>query len=290
MTFNLAGFCLADNALRRPAKTALILTDGTIETRLTYREFDLAVRRLAAGLSSLGLAPGARVMIRRGNDLLYILSFFALIAAGLVALPSSGQLTQEEADFLAADSGAEAAICSGGLNVHGTRLIDDAELARLAAFPPRAFAATAPDDPAFLIYTSGTSDRPKGVLHAQRVILGRAPMLDHWLGLRDSDIMLHAGAINWTFTLGVGLMDPFARGASAVLYNGIADASVWPRLIARFGATIFAAVPGVFRQMLRAPGCTARKSGEPAPWRHGRRGARAGASRAMAGKIGQAAL
>ncbi len=266
MSFNLAGFCLTDNAVRRAEKTALILTDGTIETRLTYAEFDLAVRRLAAGLSSLGLAPGARVMIRRGNDLFYVVSFFALIAAGLVALPSSAQLTQEEADFLAADSGAEAAICSGGLTVHGTRLIDDAELARLAGSSPRAFAATAPDDPAFLIYTSGTSDQPKGVLHAQRVILGRAPVLDHWLGLRESDIMLHAGAINWTFTLGVGLMDPFARGASAALYNGRADASVWPRLIARFSATIFAAVPGVFRQMLREPDCTAKNL---ASLRHG---------------------
>ncbi|MGO8739573.1 class I adenylate-forming enzyme family protein [Rhodoblastus sp.] len=257
MSFNLAGCCLAENARRRAEKTALTLTGGTIDTRLTYAEFDLAARRLAAGLSSLGLAPGARVMIRRGNDLSYVLSFFALIAAGLVALPSSAQLIQEEADFLAADSGASAAICSGGLTVKGTRIIGDAELARLAAFAPRAFAATAPDDPAYLIYTSGTSDRPKGVLHAQRAIRGRAPMLDHWLGLQDSDIMLHAGAINWTYTLGVGLMDPFARGASAVLYDGRADASVWPKLIARFSATIFAAVPGVFRQMLREPGCTA---------------------------------
>jgi acyl-coenzyme A synthetase/AMP-(fatty) acid ligase len=257
MSFNLAGFCLTESAARRAGKTALILTDGKVETRLTYAEFDLAVRRLAAGLSSLGLKPGARVMIRRGNDLYYVLSFFALIVAGLVALPSSAQLTQEEADFLAVDSGAEAAICSGGLTVNGTRMIDDTELARLAAFPPRAFAATAPDDPAFLIYTSGTSDRPKGVLHAQRVILGRAPGLDHWLDLRESDILLHAGAINWTFTLGVGLMDPFTRGASAVLYNGPADASVWPGLIARLSATIFAAVPGVYRQMLRAPDCTA---------------------------------
>jgi acyl-coenzyme A synthetase/AMP-(fatty) acid ligase len=254
--FNLAGFCLAENAARRAGRPALILTDGTIETRLTYEDIDRAVRRLAAGLSSLGLEPGARVMIRRGNDLFYVLSFFALVAAGLVALPSSALLTQEEADFLAADSGAAAAICSEGMTVRGTRIIDDAELARLAAFAPRDFAATAPDDPAFLIYTSGTADRPKGVLHAQRVILGRTPMLDHWLGLRDSDVMLHAGAINWTYTLGVGLMDPFARGACAVLYAGRADPGVWPRLIARYSASIFAAVPGVYRQMLRAPDCT----------------------------------
>jgi acyl-coenzyme A synthetase/AMP-(fatty) acid ligase len=82
-------------------------------------------------------------------------------------------------------------------------------------------------------------------------------MLDHWLGLTESDVLLHAGAFNWTYTLGVGLMDPFSRGATALLYNGPPDPGVWPRLIARHGATIFAAVPGVYRQMLREPSCTA---------------------------------
>ena len=255
--FNLAAHCLAANAARRPDKTALILTDGAGENRLSYGELDLAVRRLAAGLSSLGLAPGSRVMIRRGNDLGYALSFFACIAADLIALPSSAQLTEEEADFLVADSGAQAVICSDGLTAHGARLIDDDEFAWLAAFPPRHYADTAPDDPAYLIYTSGTASRPKGVLHAQRVILGRAPMFDHWLGLTEHDIMLHAGAINWTYTLGVGLMDPFAKGATAILYNGAADPAVWPALIARFGATLFAAVPGIYRQMLRQLACTA---------------------------------
>jgi len=262
-SFNLAAYCLAQNAARRPDKTALILTDGESERRLTYGEIDIAVRRLAAGLSSLGLERGARVMIRRGNDLDYVLSFFAIIAAGLVALPASAQLTEEEAGFLLQDSGAAALICGEGLAfaTEGARLIDQAELACLSAFPPRDYAATSREDPAYLIYTSGTASRPKGVLHAQRVILGRAPMLDHWIGLEEGDIVLHAGAMNWTYTLGVGLMDPFSRGATAILYNGPRDAGVWPRLIARFGATIFAAVPGVYRQMLREESCRREKFG-----------------------------
>jgi acyl-coenzyme A synthetase/AMP-(fatty) acid ligase len=255
--FNLAAFCLAENAARRPGKTALIVAGAGSDRRLTYGELDLAVRRLAAGFASLGFSPGARVLIRLGNDLDYALSFFALIAAGLVALPASSQLTTEELDYLITDSGAAAVICPQGLAASSARVIDAAEYEKLAAFPPCDCAATAPDDPAYLIYTSGTASRPKGVLHAQRVILGRAPMLDHWLGLTEADIMLHAGAMNWTYTLGVGLMDPFVRGATAVLYNGPAEASVWPRLIARFGATIFAAVPGVYRQFLREDSCGA---------------------------------
>jgi len=255
--FNLAACCLRGNAASRPHKTALVLAGPDAAPSLTYAELDLAVRRLAAGFSSLGLPPGARIVIRRGNDLSYVLSFFAAIAAGYVALPSSAQLTDEEIAHLVRDSQASALICSDSLQAaHGVRVIGDAELARLAAHPPRDYAETGPDDPAYLIYTSGTSNRPKGVLHAHRVTLGREPMFDAWEGFRETDVVLHAGAMNWTYTLGVGLMDPFRRGATAVLYTGAAYAGVWPRLIARHGATVFAAVPGVYRQMLRQPDCT----------------------------------
>jgi len=247
---NLSAYCLRQNAAARPHKTALILARPEAAESLTYGELDLAVRRLAAGLASLGLPAGARIVIRRGNDLFYVLSFFAAIAAGFVVLPSSAQLTPEEIDHLVADSQAQALICPDSPD-GGVRVIGDAELARLAAFHASDYAETDAEDPAYLIYTSGTASKPKGVLHAQRVARGREPMLDAWEGLRETDVVLHAGAINWTYTLGVGLMDPFSRGATAVLYDGPVDARVWPSLIARFGATIFAAVPGVYRQMLR---------------------------------------
>ena len=44
------------------------------------------------------------------------------------------------------------------------------------------------------------------------------------------DVVLHAGAFNWTYTLGVGLIDPWANGATAVLYDGPTDPAVWPEL------------------------------------------------------------
>ena len=76
-------------------------------------------------------------------------------------------------------------------------------------------------------------------------------MLAHWLGLSETDVMLHAGTMNWTYTLGVGITDPWSVGATAVLYNGPRDPSVWPRLIERHRATIFAAVPSLYRQILK---------------------------------------
>ena len=75
-----------------------------------------------------------------------------------------------------------------------------------------------------MIYTSGTSRRPKGVLHAHAQRLGRRPMLSRLAGASaPDDVMLHAGAFNWSYTLGVGLIDPWACGATAVLYNGPSD-------------------------------------------------------------------
>jgi acyl-coenzyme A synthetase/AMP-(fatty) acid ligase len=255
--FNLARYCLAENARLRPDKTAMILVGADGEFRMSFAEADLAVRRLAAGLQSLGLPPRSRIMIRMANDADYALTYFATMAAGYVALPSSAQLTPTEAAYLLENSGAAAVAASAELAADlslpsGVLLLDPVKLQALKQFAPLPdYTDTAADDPAYLVYTSGTTGRPKGVLHAHRAAWGRRPMHQGWLGLRDSDVMLHAGAFNWTYTLGVGLVDPWAVGATTVLYNGPRDIQVWPQLLARHRATIFAAVPTLYRQILK---------------------------------------
>lgn len=255
--FNIARYCLAGNARVRPDKTAMILVGADHEFRMTFGEVDLAVRRLAAGLQSLGLAPGSRIMIRMANDADYALTYFATMAAGYVALPSSAQLTASEAAYLLENSEAGAVAASAELArdldlPDGIILLDPARLAELKQFAPLAdYADTAADDPAYLVYTSGTTGKPKGVLHAHRAAWGRRPMHQGWLGLQDSDVMLHAGAFNWTYTLGVGLVDPWAVGATTVLYNGPRDIQVWPKLLEKHRATMFAAVPTLYRQILK---------------------------------------
>ena len=260
--FNIARYCLAANAAAMPDKTALIVDSGVGEDRRwSYGEFDRAVRRLAGGLGRLGLAPGERLMIRMDNDVPYILTFFAALAAGLVPLPSAAALTGEEAEFLLTDSAAAAVALSDNLklgsgtpaHVQIVRTEEIVEMARSAV--PVAYADTAAEDPGFLIYTSGTTSgtvgRPKGVLHGHRTAWGRRPMYKGWYGITGNDVILHAGAFNWTYTLGVGMIDPWANGATAVLYNGPPDPAVWPELIARHGVTIFATVPSLYRRILK---------------------------------------
>ncbi len=253
--FNMAAFCLAPDAVRDPAKVALTIEHGHGEPdRWTYGALARAVEGVAAGLGAMGLARGARVMIRMGNTPDAALMFFGAIAGGFVPVPTSSQLTAREAAFLLADSGAQVIALSPELAMdvaEGVRVLDPAAIAALAETAPGGFADTHKDDPAFLVYTSGTSGTPKGVLHAHRSVWGRKPMVEGWYGLTRDDVMVHAGAVNWTYTLGVGLSDPWANGASTVLYNGPKDAGVWPDLIRRHGATLFAAVPSLYRQMLR---------------------------------------
>lgn len=258
--FNMARYCLQAAARTTPDKVALIVVSDAgapVEAaeHWTYAQLDKAVRRTAAGLRHLGLEAGARLMIRMGNTSDYALLFFGAIAAGCVPLPSSAQLTEEEAAFLLADSGARLLAVADELTIRpppGVQVLGMTDVAALRiGHEPLDYADTAADDPAFLIYTSGTTGQPKGVLHAQRSAWGRRPMYQGWYGIRPDDVILHAGAFNWTYTLGVGLTDPWANGATAVLYNGPRDVTVWPTLMEKYRATLFAAVPGLYRQILK---------------------------------------
>ena len=256
--FNGAQHCLAENARLRPDKVALVMAGAGDDVRsLTFGEADRAVRGIAAGLKNLGLEPGARVMIRMGNEADYVLVYFGALAAGLVALPSSPQLTAPEAAFLMENAGVSVVVVGSSLFLDRASLGDRIvlgpdEVAAMKMGPPLAdYTPTRADDPATLVYTSGTTSRPKGVLHAHRAIRGRRPMHAHWLGLSETDVMLHAGTMNWTYTLGVGVTDPWACGATAVLYDGPRDPAVWPALIARHRATLSAAVPSLYRQILK---------------------------------------
>ena len=131
---------------------------------------------------------------------------------GIISLPTSPQLTAEEVSFLIEDSGARAVAMSDALAVDlpsAVARISPDDVARWRAeASPAAYGLTRADDPAFLVYTSGTTGRPKGVLHAHRSAWGRRPMHDAWLGLREGDVLLHAGRLQLDVHAGRGADRP----------------------------------------------------------------------------------
>ena len=272
--FNMAAYCLTAGGPRQPDKTGLILVEVADaperSARLSFAELDIAVRRIAAGLLATGIGPGERLVIALPNTADYLLLFYGALAAGIVPVPASALLTPAETAFLVLNAEAAAVALPEGSAVTvpaGVRVLAPAEIAAIhEADPLPAYADTAADDPAFMIYTSGTSRQPKGVLHAHRSTWGRRPTYAGWSGIGPDDVMLHAGAFNWSYTLSAGLADPWANGATAVLYHGLRDAGVWAKLIAGTGATLFAAVPGIYRQILKQGDITTTGTGR---LRHG---------------------
>lgn len=255
----MAAYVISRAAGVTPDKPALIVCDrpdgAPVET-WTYRAIEHAVLRIAGGLLARGLRRGERILIRLDNTSSYAFAFFGAIAAGLVPLATSTHLTAEEAAFLTSDSGSRAVILADAIArtevPAGVDIITAGDIAAMIREGPRcAFAMTRADDPAYMVYTSGTTARPKGVLHAHRSAWGRRPMYQGWYGIGAHDRVLHAGAFNWTYTLGTGLTDPWANGATSIIHTGEKSPDIWRRLIAATGATLFAAVPGVYRQMLK---------------------------------------
>ena len=259
--FNMARYCLAQSASRLPTKPALVVIDDPdpqtppLET-WTFAQMEDAVLRVAAALEDLGLKPGDRILIRLDNTSTYPILYFGAIAAGLIAVATSSQLTAAEADFLMQDSAPRAVALAPHLPrgdiPDGVVMLEEATVRDMIHYARRgSYADTRAEDPAYLLYTSGTTARPKGVVHAHRVALGRSRTYQGWYGIRPDDVMLHAGAFNWTYTLGTGLIDPWANGVTSTIFVGEKTPEVWPAVIRKAGATIFAAVPGLFRQILK---------------------------------------
>lgn len=251
--FNMAAHVLAAGA-DLPDKPALVVLGPKGDDVWTYARLRQAVGGTATGLLHSGLKPGDRVLLRLGNTAEFPLAFLGCIAAGLLPVPTSAQLTAPEITKIADEISPACVIAGQGLALpdHPAPILTTDALEAFEGLPPAPFELGDPNRPAYIIYTSGTSGQPRAVVHAHRAIWARRMMHDGWYGLTPEDRLLHAGAFNWTYTLGTGLMDPWTLGATALIPAPGTPTGDLPALLLRARATIFAAAPGVYRQMLRA--------------------------------------
>ena len=249
--FNLAAHVLA-HADDTPDKVALAVLRLSGAERWSYARLKEAVLGTGTGLLRAGVKPGDRVLMRLGNTVEFPIAYLGAIAVGLVPVPTSSQLTAREVAKMI-DTLSPALILRGpGIACPETDvpIIDQPALEAMRELPPAAWDMGDPDRMAYIIYTSGTSGVPRAVCHAHRAIWARQMMMQGWYGLRPDDRLLHAGAFNWTYTLGTGLMDPWTMGATALIPDAAITPAQLPLLLKRHDATIFAAAPGVYRKML----------------------------------------
>lgn len=250
--FNMAAHVLA-RADDLADRSALQIVGPSGAERWSYGRLAAAVRGTGTGLLRAGLVPGDRVLLRLGNTPEFPVAFLGAIAAGLIPVPTSAQLTAEEITKMAVQIAPAAVIAGEGISLPDTppMILSEADLRRFETLPPCDYAMGSADRLAYIVFTSGTSGSARAVCHAHRAIWARRMMLDGWYGLSGSDRLLHAGAFNWTYTLGTGLMDPWTVGGTALIPAPGTDPALLPLLLRRFDATIFAAVPGVYRQILK---------------------------------------
>ncbi|MGQ0443283.1 MAG: acyl-CoA synthetase [Methylophilaceae bacterium] len=260
---------------------AMIVEDDTLGTsQITFEALSDQTNRFAQLLRHLNVTVGDRVLIRLPNSLDYPVAFLGAMKRGAISVPTSTLLTTEEVAYLAKDSGAKVLVTDkaawanmqahlqgealaqvshvlvtgvGELEANPSVNVLDLSDALQSITKTEKIHQTLATDPAYLVYTSGTTGYPKGVLHAHRALLGRAPASTYWFDFDrgSQDRIVHSGKFNWTYVLGSGLMDPLYLGKTVIVHEGKNDAHTWTNLIAKHQATVFVGVPTIYRQIIQ---------------------------------------
>jgi long-chain acyl-CoA synthetase len=208
----------------RPASVAVV--DG--ERRVTYADLDALVAATADELTGSGLRPGDRVALALGTGLDFVRYYLAASRAGLVCVPLNPAYTDPERDYILGDCGARAIVTATGLR----ELPGDA--------PPAG-------DLAVLLYTSGTSGRPKGAMLTDGALLAN---LDQLAALEpktitDVDRVFVPIPLFHIYGLTCGLGAALHSGATAVLHEQF-SAEATLAVMAAEHVTAVVGVPSMF--------------------------------------------
>ncbi|WP_323594747.1 aldolase/citrate lyase family protein [Aliarcobacter butzleri] len=259
---------------------AMIIEDDKLGTdEITYKELAKKSDQVANFFTGIGLEPRDRVLVCLKNSLAYPISFFGTMKAGIIAVPTSTLLSGSEVKYLAEDSQARAIVLSSTMYenlvpylenldnlktivIAGVDSVEDLkkpkdinvyalnQIFKTIDTTPNHYKSKS-GEPAYLVYTSGTTGYPKGVLHSHRSLVGRKPATDYWFDFKENDRIMHSGKFNWTYVLGSALMDPLYNGHTVIAYEGANDATTWINLIKKHQCTIFIGVPTIYRQIIQ---------------------------------------
>ncbi|HWB69218.1 MAG TPA: AMP-binding protein [Solirubrobacterales bacterium] len=242
------------------ARPALIEVSAGGERRL-HHFGELFAR--SAGLSGAFAARGVRrgdvVMTLVGSRVEWVLALLACWRMGAVALPCNPQLRRKDLELRARAANPKLAVGEArylGELPDGIPYMDMDDLARvfdedLDQETPAAVERLDPGDPAAIVFTSGTTGEPRGVLYPQRYLSGQRLQAEHWFGARDGDVAWCTAAPGWAKSTRNAFVAPWACGAVAVLHDARFDPSERLRLCEELGVNVLCQAPTEYRLLAK---------------------------------------
>jgi acyl-coenzyme A synthetase/AMP-(fatty) acid ligase len=240
-----------------PRRTALVFISSDGERReIAFGEVADRSARLAGALAVRGVGRGDVVMTVIGNRPEWVCAMVACFRIGAVALPCNEQL--RPADLRARIEGAAprlvladerdaASVEEAGFDGPLVTVPDDA----LLECEPAPAVELAPDDPALIVFTSGTAGRPKAIRHGQRYLPGQSIQAEHWFGARRGDVCWCTAATGWSKSARNVFVAPWLCGATALLQDARFDPEQRLATIEREGVQVLCMAPTEYRAIAK---------------------------------------
>jgi len=226
---------------RASARPCLLLDDGTT---WTYADLDARSAALAGALRRAGARAGDRLVAQVAKSADAVALYLACLRLGVVFVPLNTAYTAAEVAAFVEDA-------------EPSLVVDDARLAALAAAPGPPVEDLEPrgaDDPAAMLYTSGTTGRAKGaVLSVRNLVSNASALIDAWR-FRPEDVLLHVLPVFHVHGLFVALHCAFGVGATIRFHQRFDPDAVVRDLPA---CTVLMGVPTHHHRLLGHPGLTA---------------------------------
>jgi len=245
---------------------ALICGDETV----TYCQLWHRVNKAGNAFLELGIQQGERVvmMVRDCPEFIYV--YLGLLKIGAVPIAVNLRLSAADLAYTFDDSDAKAFVVddmflatyheiSEEVKSRPIEIMTDIEhadyhfLAKIMAPASKELAAVElkPEDPAMWMYSSGTTGKPKGVVHSQKTILDAEHLMGDIMGVGPGDRIFGSSKLFFAYSLGHCFLAPIKLGATVILYPDWPDADAVANIVERFEPTIMFSVPTFYRNLLR---------------------------------------
>jgi malonyl-CoA/methylmalonyl-CoA synthetase len=221
-------------------------------------ELDEASRRVAGRLQAAGLKPGDRMLFSAQASVELVIAHIAALRSGIVVVPANTAYRERELAHIVSDSRPAAALVDDRERAGWARDAAGGELlvmgpeVELRDREPDMLDHAAPDDPALIGYTSGTTGSPKGAVLSHANLLAGSESVGLAWRWSDQDRLVLALPLFHSHGLCVGLHGTLLAGASAVLLARF-DADAVLDAASEHEATLFFGVPTMYQRLARSP-------------------------------------